>query len=201
MKQMLKRLLSRPPFNRYIQWRLRPGSKCIALTFDDGPHPQHTHEVLDLLEESSVKATFFVLGCNVERQSDLTVRILEAGHELGIHGYHHTIDNAYEEISHSKALLENYALSPTLYRPPHGKLSFAVLRAVLRHHLKVVMWSLDTRDSFRARTGEMYGEAFYSNVSERDIVLMHDDVDVCVKELPLLLSTIRGKRLRCDVVR
>ena len=88
-------------------------TKKIALTFDDGPHPVYTEQMLNLLEEMEVPATFFLLGQNVEKQGELVKEIAQKGHLIGNHTYHHvqittlTTEQAYEEIDKTSALIED----------------------------------------------------------------------------------------------
>ncbi len=102
-------------------------AKKIALTFDDGPHPVYTEQMLEVLEEAQVPATFFILGQNIEGHEELVKEIAEKGHLIGNHTFHHVqitglpAEQAYEEIEETSQLIEALTGKSTEYvRPPFG---------------------------------------------------------------------------------
>ena len=112
------------------------GAKKIALTFDDGPSREYTAEILDILKEYGVKATFFVVGVNIEKSPDLLRRIVAEGHEIGNHTYSHPhlqkMDTATlaKELTRTDGLIQSITgLSPTLFRPPEGVVTDSVKTA------------------------------------------------------------------------
>lgn len=118
----------------------------VYLTFDDGPIPEVTPWVLDLLASKGVKATFFCVGENVWRFEPLFERILDEGHAVGNHTYHHvqglpTSTRAYLRDT----LRANELIQSRLFRPPHGHLGWKQLSALCSHY-RVVMWDVVTRD-------------------------------------------------------
>ena len=134
--------------NKAFQKEKRSEPKKIALTFDDGPHPVYTQQMLELLEEEQVPATFFLLGQNVEEHGAVVKEIADRGHLIGNHTYHHVQittlpqEQACEEIQRTNQLIEELTGQETEYvRPPFGTWSDE-----LEDELDMipVMWTIDT---------------------------------------------------------
>lgn len=128
-------------------WRIkRRGRKVVYLTFDDGPIPEVTPWVLDLLDTENIKATFFLVGDNVRKHPELFEELKRRGHSYGNHTMHHvqglkTSTRSYlRDIEEADALIDS-----SLFRPPHGIMRFSQSRA-LRNHYNIVMYDLITRD-------------------------------------------------------
>lgn len=128
-------------------WRIKHrGRKVVYLTFDDGPIPEVTPWVLDLLDKENVKATFFLVGDNVRKHPELFEELKRRGHSYGNHTMHHvqglkTSTRSYlRDIEEADALIDS-----SLFRPPHGIMRFSQSRA-LRNHYNIVMYDLITRD-------------------------------------------------------
>lgn len=154
--------------------------KMIALTFDDGPHPSYTEEILDVLRENGVRATFFVIGENAEKRTELIKEIADGGHEIGNHTFDHvtlrnkTEDEIEEEIlGAEKSVLDAAGLRTRVLRPPEGKYSENVVKAAEKLGYSVVLWSVDTRD-WAHRSAESITRAVLDNVTSGDIILCHD---------------------------
>ena len=157
-------------------------SKKIALTFDDGPHPSQTERILDILDRYGVKATFFMIGINVENYPDAAREVVRRGHEIGNHTYHHShLKNLGEsqtsnEIEQCKNVLERVCEYRThLFRPPEGYLSSDVLQCAEQGEYDLILWSVDTRD-WECRDASKISETVLSKIQAGDIVLMHDYV-------------------------
>lgn len=177
------------------------GSKRIALTFDDGPSDEYTAEILDILKEYGVKATFFVIGVNVEKHPDLLRRTVAEGHEIGNHTYSHphlkTIDEATlsEEVTRAAAVLHDVAgITTTLFRPPEGVVTPAVTAAANKGGYRTVLWSVDTRD-WALNPASNIVRIVTREASNGDIILFHDWVAgesttpaALRRVIPLLLS-------------
>ena len=127
-------------------WRINPEEHAVYLTFDDGPIPESTPFILDTLRGFGVKATFFMVGENVERYPDLYRRIVEEGHQVGNHTYNHMgslrhyIITYYNNVEKANELIHSH-----LFRPPHGWMWLGAYN-MLRRKYKIVMWDLVTRD-------------------------------------------------------
>ncbi|MGK3984519.1 polysaccharide deacetylase family protein [Sorangium sp. So ce136] len=165
----------------FIAGRSGRGAADIALTFDDGPHPEHTPRLLDWLAEHEVHATFFVLGNMARSRPDLVRRIVADGHEIGNHTYTHvSLEHASPpllraEVGTTRALLEDLTGSPCpLFRPPWGKVSARALLQLWSDEHTVVLWSDDTRD-YAVWSPEV-ATAWCARYRPRsgDILLLHD---------------------------
>ncbi|MCG6913596.1 polysaccharide deacetylase family protein [bacterium BMS3Abin03] len=125
----------------------------ILLTFDDGPNPGTTEKILILLNQYNIKALFFCVGNNINKNNELTKVILENGHTIGNHTFNHKVlnklsyKNAKEEIEKTNSLLLNkFGDKIRFFRPPHGKFNFRVKKLISDSGLECVMWSLLTYD-------------------------------------------------------
>jgi peptidoglycan/xylan/chitin deacetylase (PgdA/CDA1 family) len=151
--------------------------KKIALTFDDGPHPLYTEQILDGLYKRDVKATFFVMGQNAEKYPDIIRRISEEGHIIGNHTYHHvglTSQNREEfikEVTASTELIREITGQDMIYiRPPFGNWD-KEMEAEL--NMFPVLWNVDPLDWCSTNVSCIVKNVV-SKVKENDIILMHD---------------------------
>ena len=155
--------------------------KVVALTFDDGPHPTQTAEILDILEEYDVRATFFVIGKNAEANPELVKRELEEGHEVECHTYSHSYlqhlsyNEAKCEIERNESVLEGFGASPSLIRPPGGIISDSLKRVCEEKDYKIILWSVDTVDWKAPAPSRIIAEV-KNNVAPGSVILMHDFV-------------------------
>ena len=172
----------------------------IALTFDDGPSP-YTAEVLNILARYQVKATFFLIGQNVERHPDLAQRIVAEGHAIGNHTYSHPLweavanpGKAAQELSKGAAAIQTATgVSPTLFRPPRGWRSPWMMRLARRTGYLVVTWSVSP-DDWRGPPPEVIAERVLRQVRPGAIILLHDglgtQVDPHMQNTVIALPTI-----------
>ena len=156
--------------------------KEIALTFDDGPHPRYTPEILDILREYGVRATFFVIGQNIEWYDGLVQREFDEGHEIGNHTYSHLnlkllpYPDVCAEIEEAEAVIgERIEYRTRLLRPPCGMLGDELVRAARDGDYTIVCWSIDTLD-WAHTPSEKIAENVLSSVQGGDIILFHDYV-------------------------
>ena len=155
-------------------------SKKIALTFDDGPHPRLTPEILEILDEYGIKATFFVIGKNVLDYPD-TMRILaNSGCEIGNHTFSHCdlIGKSETQVKDeilacSRTLNENYGIKTNLLRPPRGKLDDSVMAVGEELDYDIILWNIDTEDWAHTSAKDI-AKRVLGSVTGGDIVLMHD---------------------------
>jgi peptidoglycan/xylan/chitin deacetylase (PgdA/CDA1 family) len=186
-----RRILARLP-------QAADGAASVALTFDDGPHPEHTPRLLDLLGERRVPATFFVVGEGARRHPGIVRRIVAEGHDLGNHTYTHgdprrTSPAALmDEVRRTRALLEDLTGHPCrLFRPPRGAIGAGKLLRLWADRQVVVLWSIDTRDCAMRSSHEMRAFCSLYRPEDGDIVLMHDDTPhaaTAVEALPRLAA-------------
>ncbi len=187
MKKLLSMLvlsvmLSQVVFSADVVYSWNRSDKKIAITFDDGPHPIHTPEILDILKEYNVRATFFVIGQNIEYWGELVKREAEEGHEIGNHTFSHrnlqdlTKEQICEEIEGTeKAILERTQTETHLLRPPEGKVGQSLCGLAYEKEYTVVCWSIDTRDWAHTPT-ETIVQNVLASVEGGDIILFHDFV-------------------------
>ena len=154
----------------------------IALTFDDGPHPKYTEEILDLLREHGVKATFFVIGSNMEMFGKYAARAVREGHEIGNHTatHPHIKDMTYSDIVEELSRADDAVYSKTgkrtkLFRPPEGKCSPELQRACKDAGYSIILWSIDTVD-WSGNPSENIVREVLENLRGGDIILFHDYV-------------------------
>jgi peptidoglycan/xylan/chitin deacetylase (PgdA/CDA1 family) len=153
----------------------------VALTFDDGPHPQGTPAVLDVLEEAGMKATFFLVGEQVERRPALAAEIAGRGHLVGLHGYRHRpqpVLNARvvdDDLARGAAAIEDATgVAAVWHRPPYGLYSPAGLDATRRRGLKPILWSRWGKDWRRLTTPERIAARATRDLGAGDVILLHD---------------------------
>ena len=129
-----------------VIWRIPAKKKCVYLTFDDGPIPEVTPWVLDILDKYDVKATFFCVGDNVRKHPDIYQMVLDRGHRVGNHTFNH-IQGIRFWTKNYLANVEKAAeyIKSDLFRPPHGHMRWMQYMTLKRHY-KIIMWDLVTRD-------------------------------------------------------
>jgi peptidoglycan/xylan/chitin deacetylase (PgdA/CDA1 family) len=160
---------------------MRRGEDGVALTFDDGPHPQGTPAVLEALRERGATATFFLVGEQVERYPGLVAEIVAAGHGVELHCFRHRNNlrlgpgSILADAERARAAIEEAAgQAIACYRPPYGIFSAAALRAVQRRGWRPVLWSRWGRDWDRSATAESIARRASAGIRVGDVVLLHD---------------------------
>ncbi len=154
--------------------------KKIALTFDDGPHPRYTPEILEILDTYGIKATFFVVGENAEHYPDTLEEVIRRGHEVGNHTYTHphliceNYTGLVEEIGRCESTIYRFGECRTKYfRPPEGLVDTDVRVAASKLGYSVILWNIDTRDWAHTPPAKIAANVL-SHVHSGDIILMHD---------------------------
>jgi peptidoglycan/xylan/chitin deacetylase (PgdA/CDA1 family) len=187
----------------------RGPAKCqrICLTFDDGPHPEHTARLLDTLKDQCVRASFFVIGELAEKYPELVRRMAAEGHTIGNHTYYHTYPGLTTPgqlvwgTRRTQGLLAELTGRPTaLMRPPHGKLTFRKLCGLWRAGQCVVLWSRDPRDYARSSAEEVHAWFRENPLQGGDVVLFHDRLPYAAEVLPGLISTARQRGLEFTTI-
>jgi peptidoglycan/xylan/chitin deacetylase (PgdA/CDA1 family)/glycosyltransferase involved in cell wall biosynthesis len=201
-RQQLRRLLGAALPRRWFLTHGPRTSSSVCFTFDDGPHPEHTPRLLDVLRQFGVTATFFMVGRLAERYPDLVRRVAEEGHAVGNHSFLHpqlsqlSAREALQGTLRTQSLLTQLlGQPPTLYRPPRGKLGVRNLLDLWRHGLSVVLWNVDPRD-YACRTAEEVAACFQRGpLAGGDIVLFHDRLPHALAVLPGLIDAARTRGL------
>jgi peptidoglycan/xylan/chitin deacetylase (PgdA/CDA1 family) len=157
-------------------WRMDRHEKAVYLTFDDGPIPEATPFILDLLREHNIKATFFMVGDNVRKYPELYQRIVSEGHQVGNHTHNHIsgLRRSLHEYTYNVEKANAYIKSH-LFRPPHGWMRIAQY-ALLRKKYQIVMWDLVTRDYSKWLTGEGVLNNVKRYVRNGSIITFHDSL-------------------------
>ncbi|MDR1719391.1 MAG: polysaccharide deacetylase family protein [Dysgonamonadaceae bacterium] len=157
-------------------WRINPTERAVYLTFDDGPVPEITPWVLDLLDHYGIKATFFCVGDNVRKYPDLYKMIKEKGHAVGNHTFHHLqgIRSLTRNYIADVKQATDYIESP-LFRPPHGHLR-TVQFFWLKKRYKVIMWDVVTRDYSWRMTAEKVLNVVKKYTRNGSVIVFHDSV-------------------------
>lgn len=180
--------------NSEVVWNVNTDQKLIALTFDDGPNPIYTPQILDLLKAYEAKATFFVLGKRVQMYPTIAIREVNEGHEIANHTFdHHYLKNAssqelIDEIRQTQEVIFDVTEQiPHVFRPPGGYYNKALLQLTYEDKLTVVMWSWyqDTKDWKRPGVDKIV-HTVLSNVHNGDIVLFHDLQGDCTQTVEAL---------------
>jgi len=169
---------------------------AVHLTFDDGPNAKVTPEVLNILNKSRVKATFFLLGRNARQSPALVREILAEGHALGNHSYSHTNlllrrkRNIRQEITMTNDVIGDIAgVAPKMFRPPFGIFDLRTLNIVDSFAMRLIHWSNDLRD-FEIGTTEKSIANLIRRINKGSIVLMHDNDATSAKVDTILPMTI-----------
>ena len=187
------------------------GNEGVALTFDDGPHPQGTPAVLETLREAAATATFFLAGEQVERRPALAAEIVAAGHRVELHCHRHrnllrlTVSEFLDDAERARATIEEATGQAIAdYRPPYGIFSASTLRAVRRRGWRPVLWSRWGRDWSRRATAESIARRSSSGIEAGDVVLLHDADYYSARgswvrtaaALPLILAELERRGLK-----
>lgn len=157
-------------------WRMNPKEKAVYLTFDDGPIPQMTPWVLDVLDKYNIKATFFLVGDNVRKHPKEFEMLKAKGHRLGNHTFNHI--RGFEWLTKNylaNTEKANELIQTDLFRPPHGHMRWLQYE-LLRRKYKIIMWDLVTRDYSKHLNGEQVFEKVKKYVRNGSIITFHDSI-------------------------
>jgi peptidoglycan/xylan/chitin deacetylase (PgdA/CDA1 family) len=185
VKELVKRVLSESAFLLGTTLRVSTAEPAIALTFDDGPHPQDTPPLLDLLDRHGAKGTFFVVGKSARRYPELIERIARAGHALGNHTWDHlslpSLKGRYRrrQLAWTQEELGSHASG--LFRPPYGEQTPGSRMDALRLGLRVVCWDVIAED-WRDDSSEVMLQRIYRRLRRGSIVLFHDTLYSTIDE-------------------
>ena len=180
-----------------IPQEISPNLPVVALTFDDGPNPRFTPQILDILYEHQVPATFFLVGQQMEGQGWLVRKIAASGHEIGDHTNSHpdltTLEEPQilEEIQKTqdklREILPDYTMK--FLRPPYGRQNETVCQS---SPLPLILWEVDSGDWEDPQAEAIYA-AVMENIQDGDIVVFHDDNPETVKALKQILPALKAR--------
>jgi peptidoglycan/xylan/chitin deacetylase (PgdA/CDA1 family) len=157
-------------------WKGEPGK--IAITFDDGPHPEHTPRILDVLRQENVKAAFFCIGRNAEKNPLLLKEMFEDGHTIGNHTYNHAYvfskAAAERQVTEGQEAIQNIIGKKTMYfRPPFGVMTPEIARAARKEKCVVIGWDLRSRDG-TTKSKDLILKRVKKLLNGSSILLFHD---------------------------
>ena len=178
---------------------LDPSGKYVAFTFDDGPHPKVTPRILQTLSNYNIKATFFMLGSQVEKYPNLAKQVADHGHEIGNHTYSHpnlkklTTEEMAEEIRRTDEIITlTTGIKPALFRPPYGIYTDEVLQYTKENGYFTILWSVDSLD-WKSRNANAIHRMIMQHTTNGSIILMHDIHAATADALPQLIQTLQAK--------
>jgi peptidoglycan/xylan/chitin deacetylase (PgdA/CDA1 family) len=173
--------------------------KWIALTFDDGPHPEYTPRILDILREHHVRATFFVVGKMAEQYPDLLREQAAAGHSIGNHTYHHVnltrippTDVAAEIKACGEVIQSITGKVPHLFRPPGGDYDRNIAEVAEALGYWIVLWTDDPGDYAKPAESTLR-QRLFSRLGNGGIILLHDGIAETIDLLPDLIKYLRSQ--------
>lgn len=176
----------------------RENWNLCALTFDDGPHRTVTRQILDILNQEGVRATYFPVGRIAERQGDLIHDFVAAGHEIGNHSLTHSdlrkmdATGARYEIAETNRILRSFGANPVLFRPPYGRYSEELLTIARDERMGSVLWSVDTRD-WQVRNADKIVSQIKLGGLPGNVFLMHSTYPSTAQALPRVIAELKAK--------
>lgn len=186
---------------RIVFSQCRVNSNVIALTFDDGPHPQNTPRLLDMLKERGIKATFFLIGKSAATWPAVVKRIVDEGHEVANHTWDHkqlsimAEKKVMDELqkTHS-AILNACGVAPSLYRPPYGAIKLTQKKTIMEHfHYPTILWDVDTLDWKSPRSIAKVHDTILKEAKPGSIILCHDIHVETIDAMPTTLDDLKAR--------
>lgn len=197
---------------RGVTWRrgtdaVASVQKVAYLTFDDGPIPEATPGILDVLGKYGVKATFFAVGDNVLKYPDIYARVIKEGHRVGNHTMHHMkgirfpkdvylvdIDTCEQVMSHQQSAVSNQQSEHKLFRPPYGRMTYGQKRAILERGYEIILWDVLTHDYNPRYSPERMLDVVKRYTRNGSIINFHDSVksaDRTIRVLPDVIEWLQ----------
>ena len=179
-------------FQRLYPYGVFRTGRAVYLTFDDGPIPEVTPKVLAILDRYGVKATFFMVGENIDKHPDVFRQVIDAGHAVGNHTYNHLKGwkTPFDEYMENTDLCADRIQKTDLFRPPYGKATLRQRRALHRKGYRLIYWDILTRDYEPTRTPEAMLAQIKRNVRPGSIINFHDSIKSNERMLTVLPQVI-----------
>ena len=188
------RLITTPKILRLfypsLLWEMPKSEKKIYLTFDDGPHPTITPQVLDILKKFNAKATFFCIGKNIEAYKDVFEMILKDGHSVGNHTFNHNKGWKTKTKDYVDSVNKTNELTKSkLLRPPYGKIKSSQIRK-LKNHYKLIAWTVISYDWDKSLSPEECYDNVIKNAGDGSIIVFHDSEKAVNNMIPALTKVL-----------
>ena len=157
-------------------WKIKSDKKEVFITFDDGPTPEITQWILNLLNSLDIKSTFFCIGEKAKRHPNIISEILKKGHSIGNHTFSHkngwflTLDSYVKEIEKCS----NFVNKTNLFRPPYGKIYPWQIKKITQNY-KIIMWDILSFDFKKNQTSEKFQNNVLDNIERGSIIVFHDN--------------------------
>ena len=160
-----------------LTWKIPSKAKRLFLTFDDGPHPEITPKVLNILEAYDANATFFCVGKNVHHHPDTYSEILRRGHQTGNHTYHHLNGWITNENNYMSDIMKcSEQVDSNLFRPPYGRITTKQAKTLKKEGFRIIMWSVLTKDYKKSVEEETLLKKAIKRTRPGSIIVFHDSV-------------------------
>ena len=191
-------------------WDIPNNKNKVYLTFDDGPTPEVTEWVLELLSKENIKATFFCIGKNIEKHPEIFKKTIDSGHSIGNHTYNHlqgwkTSSKKYTE---NVDLCENEirklnTIENNLFRPPYGKIKPIQSRILRKKGFKIIMWDVLSKDYDQSVSPEICLDNVTKNTSQGSIIVFHDSLKAQKNleyTLPKAITFLKNKGFKFEMI-
>ena len=195
------RLITTPKILRMfypsLLWEMPKGEKKLYLTFDDGPHPTITPQVLEILKKFNAKATFFCIGNNVNKYKDTFELIKKEGHSVGNHTFNHERGWKTKTQDYVNSVIEaNTLIQSPLFRPPHGRIKFSQITKLLKFessrilNFRIVAWTVISYDWDKSLTPDDCFNNVIKNADDGSIIVFHDSEKAVNNMIPALTKVL-----------
>lgn len=193
-------------------WSLPYAGKTVYLTFDDGPTPEITDWVLNILSQYHIKATFFCIGNNIKKHPEIFKKIGEAGHAIGNHTFNHvngwncnTVTYNDNVAAAEKLIVNKYPefQDTKLFRPPYGKMKKTQAALLRSKGYRIIMWDVLSADFDRYITPEKCLKNVVDNARSGSIIIFHDSVKAAANmqyALPLAIKNLKERGFQFDTI-
>jgi peptidoglycan/xylan/chitin deacetylase (PgdA/CDA1 family) len=182
---------------------IHSNKKGLCLTFDDGPHPEHTPQVLDILASHNLKATFFVIGKQIEGNEAILQRMVAEGHVIGNHTWSHsnmtammlesTVDKEIKQTN--EAIFKACGVKPIIFRPPFGVTNPRIGKAIKSNLMHSIGWDIRSYDTTAKSTDQLKTRILKEVDRGGSILLMHDNRPIAAEVLDELLAELKSKNV------
>jgi peptidoglycan/xylan/chitin deacetylase (PgdA/CDA1 family) len=187
----------------FVVCSAKGNKRGVCLTFDDGPNDNYTIQVLDILDKFSARATFFLVGSNIQKHKGIAKQIVHYGHEVGNHTMTHKNlkmaswrDICAEINNCDDQLIMNKICEPKFLRPPKGNIGLKLLCFAILHKKQIILWNHDPKDYKAPNTASIQSYFKKNPARAGDIILLHDNNQNTVNTLEYILQFIKELSLQ-----